>query len=146
MTKALGMIVYIKTASTTVTTYSTACAISVSGGGVEAAAVEIEPCLSDTVVLDGPGDPKYKPVTVRYKKEFSTAATLSTTIEGFVTNKTLVKLAVKYPTATAVYSIQDCYVVDHDNDESDRNQDLTATMTLIPQTAASFSTTAPATA
>lgn len=145
MTKALGTIVYVADSTATTIVYSTLCAVEVSGGGVEAAAVEIEPCLSDTIVTDEPGDPKYKPITVRYKKVVGDAE-VSDDLEGLCTAKTLVNYAQKFPTSTAVYGVRTAYIVDHDNDSTDRNQDLTCTMVLAPQSDWTYSTTEPTTA
>ena len=140
MTKALGTIVYLET--TSVTTYVTVCAVEVSGGGIEAAAVEIEPCLAQTVVLDEPGDPKYKPISVRYKKVVGESE-VSDLFEGFVAAKTLVRYAQKFPLAIPIYGVRTCYIVDHDNDSTDRNQDLTCSMTLVPQSDFTYSTVVP---
>jgi hypothetical protein len=131
------------TGTTAPTALSTVCALSVSGGGVEAAAVEIEPCLSDALVLDGPGDAKYKPLTVRYKRNPG-SGTISASLETAVLNKTLVRYGQRFPLATPVFGTRDAYIVDHDNDDTDRNQHLACTMTLIPQSNWTFSTVAPA--
>ena len=141
MTKALGTIVYLSDT----TTFQTVCAISVSGGGIEAAAVEIEPCLNATIVGEEPGDVKRKPITVRYKKVVG-ASEVSANLEGFCAAKTLVYYAQKFPTTTPVYGTRTGYITDHDNDETDRNQDLTCTMTLVPNSDWTYSTTAPTTA
>jgi hypothetical protein len=144
--KAEGTIIYIGVfnGTTAPTALATVCALSVSGGGVEAAAVEIEPCLADALVLDGPGDPKYKSLNVRYKRQPGTG-TISKTLEDAVLAKSLTRYGQKFPLAVPVYGTRDAFIVDHDNDDTDRNQHLACTMTLIPQSNWTFSTVAPTT-
>jgi hypothetical protein len=151
MTKALGMTVYLRNDTVATNAFTTVCATSVDGGGVEASSETLEPCLDDTVILEYPADPKYAQQTVEYKLEFSTSTTgdQSTTIfdlfDDAVLNTTLVTYALKIPLATPVYASRTAYVVSHVRNPKERNQDMTSSIVFAPQSAWTYSTTQPST-
>ncbi len=145
MTKPIGMIVYVKTTTVATNTFSTVCATSVDGSGVTATSEELEPCLSDTILTDEPGLPKYNQQTIEYKKVVGTSG-ISHTLEQAVLNRTLSTYAVKFPTTTPIYATRTAYVLSHTDLATDRNQDLKCQMVLAPQSDWTYSTTAPTTA
>ncbi len=127
----------------TLTTFTELCTVSNSDGGKEAAILEFEPCLNDTTIEQGVDLPKDLPLEVQYKRRVG-AAEISTSLLAAVGGT--VKYAVKYPTATTVYGRVDCKLTKHESDSTSRGSHLTASMTLLPTGAWSYSTTAPATA
>lgn len=144
MTKALGMIVYIKTNTVATNTFATVCATSVDGSGVVASAEDLEPCLSDTIVLEFPGNPKYNQQTIEYKKVVGSSG-ISHSLESAVSNKTEITYAIKFPETTPIYATRTAYAVQHIDLAADRNQDLKCQLVLAPQSAWTYSTTAPST-
>lgn len=144
MTKALGMTVYLRDDTVATNVFTTVCAVSVDGGGIEASAETLEPCLDDTVILEYPADPKYAQQTIQYKRvEGSTGITID--MEAAALAGTECTYALKIPLATPIYASRTAYVISHVDDSKERNQDMTATIVFAPQSAWTYSTTAPST-
>jgi hypothetical protein len=147
------MTVYLSEASTgTNATFTTVCAVSVDGGGVETSSETQEPCLDDTVIYEYPADPKYAQQTIEYKKlepsasgTTLTTTTVSTVMEDAVLNGTLCSYAVKIPLATPVYATRTAYVISHTDMSKERNQDMKSSIVFAPQSAWTYSLTAPTT-
>jgi hypothetical protein len=142
-TPSIGIAAYVAIGTTT--TFTELCTLGVGGGGAEAAIVELEPCLNETEVTQTVDIPKDKPITIQYKRLTGASATISDNLKAALKAKTTIKLAIKYPTSTAVYARQDGLLSDHDTDTSSRPNHLTNTMVFLPQSAVTYSTTAPAT-
>ena len=146
MTKGIGTTIYLRADTVATNVFSTVCATSVSGGGIEGSAETVEPCLDDTIVLEYPGDPKYAQLEITYKKSGSTSG-ISYTIEALQTNvpPTVITVGIKIPYATPIYDTRQCYVVSQNDDPKQRNQDMTVTLVLAPQEGHNYSTTEPST-
>ena len=145
MTKALGMVVYLRLNTVATNIFSTVCATSIDGSGVVASAEDLEPCLSDTMVLEVPGDPKYNQQTIEYKKVVGSSG-ISANLEAAVLAKTEITYAVKFPETTPIYATRTAYAIQHVDLAAERTQDLKSQLVLAPQSAWTYSTTAPATA
>lgn len=146
--KALGMTVYLSNTSTgTSASFTTVCAVSVDGGGVEASMESQEPCLDDTVIYEYPADPKYASQTVEYKKiETTNNDDISATMEAAALASTLCTYSLKIPLSpNAVYATRTAYVISHTDLSKERNQDMKSSIVLAPQSAWTYSTTAPST-
>lgn len=144
MTKALGMTVYLRDDTVATNVFTAVCAVSVDGGGVETSAETLEPCLDDTVILEYPADPKYAQQTVEYKKVAGSTG-VSVDMEAACLATSLCTYALKIPTATPIYATRTAYVVSHVDTAKERNQDMKSTIVFAPQSAWSYSTTAPST-
>ena len=145
--KALGMTVYVRTDTTTSGLFTTLCAVSVDGGGVENSVESLEPCLDDTVILEFPADPKYSQQTVEYKKvETEGNDGVSATLEAACLAGTLCEYSLKVPLATAVYATKQAYIISHNDMSKERNQEMKSSLVLAPQSDWTYSTTAPSTA
>lgn len=142
-TPSIGIAAYV--AIGTSTTYTELCTIGVGGGGAEAAIVELEPCLNETEITQTVDIAKDLPITVQYKRLTGTAATISDNLTAAVKARTSVALKIKYPLTTTVYGHRTGYVSVHDTDTSSRPNHLTNTMTFLPTSAVTYSTTAPVT-
>jgi len=146
--KALGMTVYLTTESTgtSATGNTTICAVSVDGGGVETSMETQEPCLDDTVIYEYPADPKYAQQTVEYKKiETTNNDDISATMEAACLAGTLCTYSLKVPLATPVYATRTAYIISHTDMTKERNQDMKSSIVFAPQSAWTYSTTAPST-
>lgn len=147
--KALGMTVYLHDSTNTPTTTSgfiAVCAVSVDGGGVETSSETQEPCLDDTVIYEYPADPKYAQQTIEYKKiETTSGDGVSVDMENACLNGTLCTYAIKIPLAVPVYATRTAYVISHTDMSKERNQDMKSSIVLAPQSAWTYSTTAPIT-
>ena len=145
--KALGMTVYLSNTSTgTSASFTTVCAVSVDGGGVETSAESQEPCLDDTVIYEYPADPKYAQQTIEYKKiETTSGDGVSVDMENACLNGTLCTYAIKIPLAVPVYATRTAYIISHTDMSKERNQDMKSSIVLAPQSAWTYSTTAPIT-
>lgn len=144
MTKGRGIELYVD--FTTATTYTEiSCITALEGFGVTASPVEIEPCLGDTTVLEEPGDAKNNPITSEYKITPS-GSNISETLRTAIRDKTLGSVVIGYPTTTPIYAAMSAYISEHVDLPAERNQDLKARIVFIQQSAATWSTTAPATA
>jgi len=146
--KALGMTVYLSDTSTgTSATFTTVCAVSIDGGGVEASMESQEPCLDDTVIYEYPADPKYASQTIEYKKIETTNNTgISADIEAAVLASTLCSYSIKIPLSpNPVYATRLAYVISHTDMTKERNQDMKSSIVLAPQSEWTYSTTAPST-
>ena len=150
--KALGMTVYLTTESTgtSATGNTTVCAVSVDGGGVETSSESQEPCLDDTVIYEYPADPKYAQQTVEYKKVEPlsdgtniTNTQISTLMENACLAGTLCTYAVKIPMSNPVYATRTAYIISHTDMSKERNQDMKSSIVFAPQSAWTYSTTAP---
>lgn len=144
MTKALGYLVYLKDDTVATNAFTTVCVTSIDGDGVIASSETLEPCLSDTVVLDFPADPKYNQITVEYKK-IAGSSGISVDMEAAALNTTLSTIGVKIPTSTVIYATRTAYVISHTDVAKERNQDMKSQIVLAPQSAWTFSTTEPTT-
>ena len=145
MTKALGMTVYLRDASGTHTTlFTSVCAVSVDGGGIEASMESQEPCLDDTIVYEYPGDPKYAQQTIEYKK-IAGSSGISVDMEQAVLDTTLCEYALKIPLTTPIYATRTAYAMSHTDNAKERNQDMKSSIVFAPQSPWSYSTTAPTT-
>jgi len=147
--KALGMTVYLHDSTNTPTTTSgfiAVCAVSVDGGGVETSSESQEPCLDDTVIYEYPADPKYAQQTVEYKKiETTNNDDISATMEAACLAGTLCTYSLKVPLATPVYATRTAYIISHTDLAKERNQDMKSSIVFAPQSAWTYSTTAPST-
>jgi len=145
--KALGMTVYLSNTSTgTSASFTTVCAVSVDGGGVETSMETQEPCLDDTVIYEYPADPKYAQQTVEYKKiETTNNSDISATMEAACLAGTLCTYSLKVPLATPVYATRTAYIISHTDMTKERNQDMKSSIVFAPQSAWTYSTTAPST-
>ena len=141
-TPSIGIAAYV--AIGTSTTFTELCTLSVAGGGAEAGVVELEQCLNETEVTQTTDAAKDKTMTIQYKKLTGTATTvISEQLTAAVKARTTVKLAIKYPTTTTVYGRRDGLLADHDTDSTSRPNHLSNTMVFLPQSAWTYSTTAP---
>jgi len=145
--KALGMTVYLSNTSTgTSASFTTVCAVSVDGGGVETSSESQEPCLDDTVIYEYPADPKYAQQTIEYKKiETASGDGVSVDMENACLNGTLCTYAIKIPLSVPVYATRTAYVISHTDMTKERNQDMKSSIVFAPQSAWTYSTTAPIT-
>ena len=145
--KALGMTVYLSNTSTgTSASFTTVCAVSVDGGGVETSSESQEPCLDDTVIYEYPADPKYAQQTIEYKKiETTNNVDISATMESACLSGTLCTYSLKVPLATPVYATRTAYIISHTDLAKERNQDMKSSIVFAPQSAWTYSTTAPST-
>jgi len=146
--KALGMTVYLTTESTgtSATGNTTVCAVSVDGGGVETSSESQEPCLDDTVIYEYPADPKYAQQTIEYKKiETTNNDNVSATMEAACLAGTLCTYSLKVPLAVPVYATRTAYIISHTDMSKERNQDMKSSIVFAPQSAWTYSTTAPTT-
>jgi len=145
--KALGMTVYLSNTSTgTSASFTTVCAVSVDGGGVETSSESQEPCLDDTVIYEYPADPKYAQQTIEYKKiETTNNSDISATMEAACLAGTLCTYSLKVPLATPVYATRTAYIISHTDMTKERNQDMKSSIVFAPQSAWTYSTTAPST-
>ena len=145
--KALGMTVYLSNTSTgTSASFTTVCAVSVDGGGVETSMETQEPCLDDTVIYEYPADPKYAQQTIEYKKiETASGDGVSVDMENACLNGTLCTYAIKIPLSVPVYATRTAYVISHTDMTKERNQDMKSSIVFAPQSAWTYSTTAPST-
>ena len=147
--KALGMTVYLHDSTNTPTTsdgFISVCAVSVDGGGIETSAESQEPCLDDTLIYEFPADPKYAQQTIEYKKIETTNNTgVSADMEAACLNQTLCTYAIKIPLSTPVYATRTAYVISHTDMAKERNQDMKSSIVFAPQSAWTYSTTAPVT-
>ncbi len=142
--KALGMTVYLSDATTGA--FTTICATSIDGGGVETSSESQEPCLDDTVILEYPADPKYAQQTIEYKKIESTDGSgITSDMETACLDGTLCRYALKIPLATPVYATRTAYIISHTDMSKERNQDMKSSIVFAPQSAWTYSTTAPST-
>lgn len=142
-TPSIGIAAYVAIGTTN--TFTELCTLGVGGGGAEAAIVELEPCLNETEITQTVDIAKDKPITLQYKRLTGASATISDNLTAAVKARTTVKLAIKYPLTTAVYARRDGLLSDHDTDTSSRPNHLTNSMTFLPQSAVTYSTTAPST-
>ena len=145
--KALGMTVYLSNTSTgTSASFTTVCAVSVDGGGVETSSESQEPCLDDTVIYEYPADPKYAQQTIEYKKiETTNNSDISADMEAACLAGTLCTYSLKVPLATPVYATRTAYIISHTDMSKERNQDMKSSIVFAPQSAWTYSTTAPST-
>lgn len=145
--KALGMTVYLSDTSTgTSATFTTVCAVSVDGGGVETSSESQEPCLDDTVIVEYPADPKYAQQTIEYKKiETTDGSGITADMEAACLAGTLCSYAIKIPLATPVYATRTAYIISHTDMSKERNQDMKSSLVFAPQSAWTYSTTTPST-
>jgi hypothetical protein len=144
--KSIGMAVYV--AIGTVTTFTELCTVDVpSGNGAEASVIELEPCLNETEIEQTVDLAKDTPIEMQYKKMVGTATTvISEQLVAAVKARSTVKLGIAYPGSTTVYGRRDGYLVSHNDDAVSRGEYLTCSMSFLPTSAMSYSTTAPATA
>lgn len=140
------MLVYLAEDTAATQTFYTACATSVDGSGITSSAEEIEPCLSDAIVVEYPGNVKYNQQTIEYKRSDSTSG-VSYVMEGIADDSppTMIKYAIKIPFATPVYGTRHAYIVSAVDMPVERNQDMKQQLVLAPQTAWTYSTTEPST-
>lgn len=145
--KALGMTVYLSDTSTgTSATFTTVCAVSIDGGGVETSSESQEPCLDDTVIVEYPADPKYAQQTIEYKKIETTNGTgITADMEAACLAGTLCSYSLKIPLATPVYATRTAYIISHTDMSKERNQDMKSSIVFAPQSAWTYSTTVPST-
>lgn len=144
--KALGMTVYVSTTTTTSGLFTTLCAVSVDGGGVENSVESLEPCLDDTIILEFPADPKYSQQTIEYKKVETTANDgVSAALEAACLAGTMCEYSLKVPLATPVYATKQAYIISHTDMSKERNQEMKCSLVLAPQSDWTYSTQAPAT-
>lgn len=144
MTKALGMTVYLRDDTVATNVFTTVCAVSIDGGGVEASAETQEACLDDTVILEYPGDPKYAQQTIEYKKVAGSSG-VTIDMEAAVLNATLCTYGLKIPLATPIYATRTAYAISHVDSAKERNQDMKSMIVFAPQSAWTYSTTEPST-
>lgn len=144
MTKALGMTVYLRDDTVATNSFTTVCAVSVDGGGVEASSETLEPCLDDTIIYDFTADPKYAQQTIEYKKVAGSSG-ITIDIEAACMNATLCTYGLKIPLSTPIYATRTAYVISAIDNTKERNQDMKQTLVLAPQSAWTYSTTEPTT-
>jgi hypothetical protein len=143
--KGKGVTIYFRNSTATTVTSYVLCATSVSGGGVEANVVDVEPCLQDTTIERTTEDAAYTPITMQIKEDFSTSSTVSSILEGLVGSTNDVTIIKKVPTSTPVYMSKIGKIVSYIPDDVERGQDMTATMVFQPNSAWTNSTTVPTT-
>lgn len=149
--KPIGMKLYYAvpgtvTATTSMTFTEAICLVSLDPFGVSANLEEIEPCLSDTIIVEQPTTPKYKQVTATAKLQAGESFEYDN-LHEYALAGTKLWFAVLYPgqgtTTTTVYQSFAGYLGDVSQVETDRNTDMKYTMMIAPQTDQSWSTTAP---
>ena len=143
-TKSIGMAVYVAISTSTSATHTELCTVDVpSGNGAEAGVIELEPCLNETEIEQTVDLAKDTPIEMKYKKLIGTTATISDLLLAAVKARSVVQLAIKYPLTTPVYGKRTGYIISHNDDTVSRGEYLTCTMSFLPTTAATYSTTAP---
>ena len=149
MTKALGMRVLFnfnpgnlaQEVNPFADCWTEVCATAVDGGGVESNVEDLEPCLSDNVIAQFPGDVKFSEQTIDYKINYGDPSTTQETVEGNVYNaledccieRLIIGYCIVIPTApTPVYATRYAYVSSQTEQSKERNQDMKAQVTLVP--------------
>lgn len=149
--KPIGMKLYTSTpgtvtATTSMTFVQLDCLVSLDPPGVSANLEEVEPCLSDTVIVEQPTTPKYKQVVATMKLITGDSNEYDDQHDICVAG-TKQWYAIQYPmngtTTNDVYCSFAGYVGEVTQLETDRNNDMKYTLTIAPQTDLVWSTTAP---
>lgn len=143
-TKSIGLAVFVSIATNTSGTHTELCTVDVpSGNGAEAGVIELEPCLNETEIEQTIDLAKDTPIDFKYKKLIGTSATISDNLLAAVKARSIVQVAIKYPLTTPVYGKRSGYLISHTDDNVSRGEYLTCSMSFLPTTIATYTTTAP---
>lgn len=144
--KSIGMAVYVAISTSTSATHTELCTVDVpSGNGAESSVIEHEPCLNETEIEQTVDLAKDTPIELKYKKLIGTSATVTDNLLAAVKARSVVQLAIKYPLTTPVYGKRTGYLISHNDDTVSRGEYLTCSMSFLPTSAMTYSTSAPAT-
>ena len=149
--KPIGMKLYYAvpgtvTATTSMTFTELYCLVEYDPPGVSANVEEIEPCLSDTLIVEEPTTPKHKQTVATLKLRAGETQHFDDLYEYCISG-TKLHWAVLYPgqgtTTTTVYCNHGGYLADVSQVTTDRNNDMKYTISIAPTAGIEWSTTAP---